>query len=208
MLISFERQLIEQLNLARYLQDKQAFLQEIFQFSRDFFGLHNQLRFFMPDGFEAAEGLTDPVSGDICLNSALWPSLPALSPLQTMLHELRHSIQAARPALFPPEIAVNNTHVIQFDGTGYLIRGGEIVTVKLPGEQSYYTELYLASPCERDANAFAHRCLKAAGAGAEADEHYKFWSPRWTHFTEAQANHEFLNAAACIDRLAAEEEQT
>jgi len=208
MLLSFERQLIEQLNLARYLQDKQAFLQEIFQFSRDFFNLHNQLRFSMPAGFETAEGLTDPVSGDICLNAGLWPSLPEISPLQTMLHELRHSIQAARPALFPPEIAVNNTHVIQFDGTGYLIRGGEIVTVKLPGEQSYYTELYLASPCERDANAFAHRCLKAAGAGAEADEHYQFWSPRGTHFTEAQANHEFLNAAACIDRLAAEEEPT
>lgn len=208
MLQSFERALMEQLNLARYLQDKQAFLLEVFQFSRSFFDLKNRLRFSMPPGFETAEGLTDPVSGDICLNAALWPGLPWLSPLQTLLHELRHSIQATRPELFPPEIAVNNTHVIQFDGTGYRIRGSEAVTVKLPGAQDYYTELYLASPCERDANAFAHRCLKAAGAGAEADEHYQFWSPRWTHFTEAQATDEFLNAAAEIDRLAAEEEPT
>lgn len=209
MLAQFEKDVIAKLDLKAWSKatpaEKKAAMTELFDFAKKVFSLTIRLSFIMPDGFEMAYGLSDPVTGDIHINELRWASCDPIDPLFFFLHELRHSVQASHLALFPQEYALNSRYIIQFDGTGYKVENGTITSVRLEGTQDYFTELYLASPCERDANAFAYRCLKAAGADAHIDALYHMWSPEYRYFSEESALDEFKKAAAEINRLTAKQ---
>lgn len=71
----------------------------------------------------------------------------------------------------------------------------------MSGAHSYFTELYLSTPCERDANAFAYRSLKAAEATGHIDALYDKWSPKFLIFREEDALDEFFKAVTEIDHL-------
>ncbi len=206
MLAQFEKDMIAKLDLSKWSaadsNQKKGIMEDLFAFARNVFSLKIKLSFTMPEGFEMAYGLSNPSTGDIHINEALWTSCESIEPLFFFLHEVRHSIQSSHPELFPQEYALNSRYIIQFDGTGYKVENGQITTVSLTGTQDYFTELYLASPCERDANAFAYRCLKAADAGERIDALYHMWSPEYRYFSEEHALDEFLKAAAEIERLA------
>lgn len=208
MLERFEKNVIAKLDLKEWNSAdnarKKAIMSALFEYAGDVFRLKSRLFFTMPKGFEQANGLSDPSTGDIHINESLWASCGPIEPLFFFLHEIRHSIQSSHPELFPKEYEINSHYVIQFDGTGYKVDGDEIEEVKMDGEQGYFTELYLASPCEQDANAFAYRCLKAAGAGSAADALYEMWSPEYRYFRAEDALGEFMKAVERIDRLAAE----
>ncbi len=204
MLEVFERNLIAQLNLGAWQigdsENRKAIMGKLFDFAKAAFDLKPQLYFTMPEGFEQAYGLSNPVTGDIHVNEVIWDQCDPIDPLFYFLHELRHSIQSSNPQLFSEAHQLNCIYLIQFDGTGYKVDGGDIRAVRLEGEQGYFTELYLASPCEQDANAFAYRCLKAAGATERLDELYAMWSPRYVYFTKEEALAEFYKTVSEIDR--------
>ena len=207
MLAQFEKDMIAKLDLSKWSaadsNQKKGIMEDLFAFARNVFSLKIKLSFTMPEGFEMAYGLSNPSTGDIHINEALWTSCGSIEALFFFLHEVRHSIQSSHPELFPQEYALNSRYIIQFDGTGYKVENGKITAVHLIGTQDYFTELYLASPCERDANAFAYRCLKAAGADERIDALYRMWSPGFRHFSEEAALDEFIKAAAEIERLSA-----
>lgn len=209
MLAQFEKDMIAKLDLPKWStadsMQKKSIMEGLFDFARNVFSLKIRLSFTMPEGFEMAYGLSNPSTGDIHINEALWTSCGSIEPLFFFLHELRHSVQASHLALFPQEYALNSRYIIQFDGTGYKVENGTLTSVRLEGTQDYFTELYLASPCERDANAFAYRCLKAAGADTHVDALYHMWSPEYRYFSEESALDEFKKAAAEIERLTAKQ---
>ena len=207
-LTDYEKQIAGLLDYPRYIsgdaEAKKALMREILRFTNDYFGMGTELYFTMPEGFEAAHGLTDPDTGNIRVNEALFDDGAPFLPLFIFLHELRHAIQKARVELFSKEIAVNCSHMIQFDGTGYYVDGETVITVKLDGEQAFYTELYLGSPAEMDANGFAYRLLRPICDDEALSEHYRIWSPSYTIIPKENMLDEFMKAAKRIDRLAEE----
>lgn len=211
MLNKLEQAVIRALDVGQWCAadspQKELLLTNLLQSANETAGMHLRLSFSMPEGYESAYGLSDPPTGTIFVNRALWPSCAPLDPLYYFLHELRHGIQTALPKLFSADFALNRRYVIQFDGTGFRMDGNKVITVHLTGDQAYFTELYLASPCELDANAFAWRCLKAAGAPAKLEALRAMWSPRFCFFPEEKADEEFRKAAHEIERLASAQEQ-
>ncbi len=208
MLHTLEQEIIGHLHLDEWQaadhDQKKSIMQGLFQLAKDAFQLDIQLLFSMPFGFEAAYGLADPVTGDIRVNEAKWPACDPIEPLYYFLHELRHAIQSARPELFPRGIEINSRYMIQFDGVGYKVDGDDVITVKLEGSRGYFTDLYLASPSERDANLFAYRCLKAAGASGRLEQIHAMWTPKFHYFTEENAPDEFMKTVSEIERLSNE----
>lgn len=207
-LSDYEKQIAGRLDYPRYIsgdaEAKKAIFSEILRFTNEYFGMSTELFFTMPEGFEAAHGLTDPDTGNIRVNEALFDDGAPFLPLFIFLHELRHAIQQARTELFSNEIAVNCSHMIQFDGTGYFVDGDTVIAVKLGGEQAFYTELYLGSPAEMDANKFAYDMLRPVCADEALTEHYRIWTPSYKIIPKERMLEEFLKAAERIDRLAEE----
>ena len=204
----YEKQIAGLVDYPRWLsadnEAKKAILKAILNFTNDYFDMGTELFFTMPEGFEAAQGLTDPDTGNIRVNAALFDDGAPFLPLFIFLHELRHAIQKERTELFSEEIAMNCSHIIQFDGTGYLVDGDTVITVKLDGEQAFYTELYLGSPAEMDANRFAYDLLRPVCDDEGLHEHYRIWSPSYTLIPKEHMLDEFMKACEQIDRLAAQ----
>ncbi len=193
----FEKQVISSLSAKH--ADPKPLAESLLALACDCFGLSLVLSFNMPSGYETANALFDPVVSTVYCN----PSSDSTTPVKLLfffLHELRHALQAFCPHLFSESIRLNNRYVIQYDGTAYRLSEGEWQAVKLGGEEDYYTELYLASPGERDANAFAYRCLNGL-YGKETDDLFAAWTPQWRYFSEGEAEAEFLKAVTEIDRL-------
>ena len=211
MLRSFEDALTKKLDLDRWSRgdaaERRAMLTELFDYASAKFSLPMELHFEKPEGADASFALADPMTGNIHVNESRWRTCDPADPLFYFLRELRRAVQSARPDLFPPEIALNERYVIQFDGTCYRVEDDWVSLVKLEGSEDYFTELYLSSPCQTDANDFAHRCLKNAGAGRRADELRAMWAPGFRLFSREQAEEEFLKAVREIDRLLDEDEQ-
>ena len=207
-LSDYEKQIAGRLDYPRYIsgdaEAKKAIFNEILRFTNEYFGMSTELFFTMPEGFEAAHGLTDPDTGNIRVNEALFDDGAPFLPLFIFLHELRHAIQKARVELFSKEIAVNCSHMIQFDGTGYSVDGDTVTAVKLGGEQEFYTELYLGSPAEMDANKFAYDMLRQVCADEALEDHYRIWTPSYRIIPKERMLEEFMKAAERIDRLAEE----
>ena len=185
-------------------EKRKAMLQHIHDQACAAFDLPIRLSFTMPEGYELANGLSDPATGDIRINEALWQQCDPIEPLFFFVHELRHSMQSVHPEDFAAAYALNSRYVLQFDGTAYKFGDHGMQTVQLSGSADYFVELYLASPCERDANTFAYQVLKAAGAKGFIDTLYAIWTPKYTLFAEKDALTEYLKAVAEIDRLIAE----
>lgn len=205
-LTDYERRVAGLIDYSRWLSGgtdaKKALMNSILQFTNEYFGMETELFFDMPEGFEAANGLTDPDTGNISVNEALFGGHDAFLPLFIFLHELRHGIQQARTELFSKEIAMNCAHIIQFDGTGYSIRGKDVITVKMEGTREFYTELYLGSPVEMDANRFAYEMLRPVCDDEALEEHYRIWTPSYTIIPKERMLEEFINACKQIDMLA------
>ena len=210
MLRSFEDALTKKLDLERWSRgdaaERRAMLTELFDYASAKLSLPMGLLFEKPEGVDASFALADPMTGDIHINESRWRTGDPVDPLFYFLKELRRAAQSARPELFPPEIALNDRYVIQFDGTCYRVEDEWVSLVKLEGSEDYFTELFLASPCQTDANDFALRCLKNAGAGRRADELHAMWAPGYHLFPKEKAREEFMNAVRAIDRLLSEEE--
>lgn len=197
-LLALEQEVTEQIQSTHTNIPIKTIMQHVFQLAKDGLKLNIKLCFTMPEGFEQAYGVTNPVTGDIHVNEALWDPSNPVEPLFYFLHELRHAIQAAHPDWFSRAIQLNARYILQYDGTAYKIEQHEILEVKLPGEQAYFTELYLASPAEVDANAFAYRCLSGVG-GEKLERLYAMWSPEYRYFSREEADDEFLKAVEAIE---------
>ena len=197
-LLALEQEVTEQIQSTYVNTPIKTVLQRVFQLAKDGLNLNIKLCFTMPEGFEQAYGVTNPVTGDIHVNEALCNPSNPVEPLFYFLHELRHAIQAAHPDWFSKAIQRNARYILQYDGTAYKIEHHEILEVKLPGEQAYFTELYLASPAEVDANAFAYRCLYGVG-GETLEQLYAMWTPEYRYFSREEADSEFLKAVEAIE---------
>lgn len=197
-LLALEQEVTEQIQSTYANTPIKTILQRVFQLAKDGLNLNIKLCFTMPEGFEQAYGVTNPVTGNIHVNEALCSPSNLVEPLFYFLHELRHAIQAAHPDWFSEAIQRNARYILQYDGTAYKIENNEILEVKLPGEQAYFTELYLASPAEVDANAFAYRCLSGVG-GEKLERLYAMWSPEYRYFSREEADDEFLKAVEAIE---------
>lgn len=173
-------------------------MERIFLPVKETLELLTELCYTMPEGFEQAYGVTDPITGDIHVNEALWADSDPVAPLFYFLHELRHAMQTAHPEWFSRAVQLNARYILQYDGTAYKLEHHEILEVKLSGEQAYFTELYLASPAEMDANAFTYRCLSGVG-GQKLEALYAMWLPRYTYFSPENAEAEFLKAVREIE---------
>ena len=206
----YENLIVELIDYRKWLSGdastKKQMMQEILRFSNGYFGMDVELSFTLPEGFEAANGLMDPETGDIMVNESLFDDPREFLPLFIFLHELRHGIQKAKTELFSEEIAVNCEHIIQFDGTGYRVEGKTVTTVQMEGPREFFTELYLGSPAEIDANRFAYETLRQFGDDEALEEHYRIWSPSYKVIPEENMLGEFLKACEQIDRLANEAE--
>lgn len=210
-LSEYERRIAGSIDYQRWLSGstdtKKAMMSDILQFTNGFFGMSVGLSFSMPQGFESALGLTDPGSGDIMVNGDLFGDSRQFLPLFIFLHELRHGIQKNKAELFPEETALNSSHVIQFDGTCYRIDGETVTTVRLDGAQEYFTELYLGSPAETDANRFAYDMLRRVCDDEALEEHFRLWSPTYKIISEDDMPGEFLKVCERIDVLAEEQKK-
>lgn len=197
-LSALEQKVTEQLQLTYTNTSTKTIMQHVFQLAKEELELNINLCYTMPEGFQQAYGVTNPVTGDIHVNEALWDPSNPVEPLFYFLHELRHAIQAAHSDWFSRAIQLNARYILQFDGTAYKIEQHEILEVKLPGEQAYFTELYLASPAEVDANAFAYRCLSGVG-GEKLERLYAMWTPEYRYFSKEEADGQFLKAVEAIE---------
>lgn len=166
-----------------------ANMETIFLYTKDYFGLSCCLSFQMPEGYENAFGLYDPLIQTLFLNQNL-PITSSIHPLYYFLHELRHAIQYSCPELFSQEIRISLPYVVQYDGACFKMGNGRWLSTHLDGEQSWFTELYLSLPYELDANQFALTILSNTTAAqlypSQLEQLRNLWLPKCRYFSPAE----------------------
>ncbi len=197
---NFEKQ------LPAYLDGKNKPVKEViaeaYKFTRNYFKLPINICYDMPEGFETANGMFRAPEMKIYVNKELFGNRENYEILFYFFHELRHTLQFYFEEMFPEIMGISNRFFVQYDGTCYTLVDGEYIAEKLEGEEAYFTDLYLASPCEKDANDFAYRVLAQSDyKGEKLEKLYKFWRPKYTYFTEQQSDSEFLKIAEKVENI-------
>ena len=123
-------------------------------------GLALHLCFEMPEGFEGADGMFDPDSRTVYINTVFPEGTPDYVRAFFLFHELRHAAQYLCPERFSDLIRRSLGYVIQYDGTCYKLVNGEYMECKLEGGEEVFTDLYMGQPHEMDANRFAYEQVK------------------------------------------------
>ncbi len=136
------------------------YMQDVLAYTNQYFGMHYQLKSQMPAGYELAFGLADEDTHTIYVNRSEQMHVSDHELTFHFLHELRHAVQYANPSLFSDIVLQSLKYVFQYDGKVFYKVNGNWHTYQIAGDQDYLLELYLASPCEVDANTFALRIVE------------------------------------------------
>lgn len=131
-------------------------------------GLALKLSFEMPEGFEGADGMFDPDSRTVYINTDFPERTPDAVRAFFLLHELRHAAQYLRPEQFSDMIRKSLGYVIQYDGTCYKLVNGEYLECCLEGGEERFTNLYAGQPHEKDANTYAYEAARKLYGDSEA----------------------------------------
>ena len=158
-------------------------------------GLALHMCFEMPEGFEGADGMFDPDSRTVYINTDFPEGTPDFVRAFFLFHELRHAAQYLCPARFSELIRRSLGYVIQYDGTCYKLVNGEYIECKLEGGEEAFTDLYMGQPHEMDANRFAYEQVKKLyGDSEKLREMYEERKPK-----EAIAEEKYVEVYGMID---------
>ena len=158
-------------------------------------GLALHLCFEMPEGFEGADGMFDPDSRTVYINTDFPEGTPDFVRAFFLFHELRHASQYLCPERFSELIRRSLGYVIQYDGTCYKRVNGEYIECKLEGGEEAFTDLYMGQPHEMDANRFAYEQVKKLyGDSEKLREMYEERKPK-----EAIAEEKYVEVYGMID---------
>ena len=158
-------------------------------------GLALHLCFEMPEGFEGADGMFDPDSRTVYINTDFPEGTPDFVRTYFLFHELRHAAQYLCPERFSELIRRSLGYVIQYDGTCYKLVNGGYIECKLEGGEETFTDLYMGQPHEMDANRFAYEQVKKLyGDSEKLREMYEERKPK-----EAIAEEKYVEVYGMID---------
>ena len=158
-------------------------------------GLALHLCFEMPEGFEGADGMFDPDSRTVYINTDFPEGTPDFVRAFFLFHELRHAAQYLCPERFSELIRRSIGYVIQYDGTCYKLVNGDYAACELEGGEERFTELYMGQPHEMDANRFAYEQVKKLyGDSEKLREMYEERKPK-----EAIAEEKYVEVYGMID---------
>lgn len=158
-------------------------------------GLALHMCFEMPEGFEGADGMFDPDSRTVYINTDFPEGTPDFVRAFFLFHELRHAAQYLCPERFSELIRRSLGYVIQYDGTCYKLVNGEYIEFKLEGGEEVFTDLYMGQPHEMDANRFAYEQVKKLYGDSETlREMYEERKPK-----EAIAEEKYVEVYGMID---------
>ena len=133
----------------------------------------------MPEGYETANGMFDPVCNKLFINKGSLKALPEYEQLFYLYHELRHASQYLRPEKYDDMICKSRFYAIMYDGACFKLVGEEWKECRPEGSGEFFSEMYLGQPYEIDANKYAYEKVKAIeGNSAELEELYAFWTPK------------------------------
>lgn len=177
---SFENELA-----AIQLTDSEQYMHDALSLANRCFGMQYTLSFAMPEGYALAFGLTQDEAQTVYVNRSC--DLTDIEASFYFLHELRHAIQYRNPALFSPMVTKSLEYTFQYDGKVFYKANGEWKCHQLQGAPDYLSELYLASPCEVDANAFACKHAERLFPAASLEDLRRLWMPRYTFFKPEDA---------------------
>ena len=158
-------------------------------------GLALHMCFEMPEGFEGADGMFDPDSRTVYINTDFPEGTPDFVRAYFLFHELRHAAQYLCPERFSELIRRSLGYVIQYDGTCYKLVNVEYIECKLEGGEEAFTDLYMGQPHEMDANRFAYEQVKKLyGDSEKLREMYEERKPK-----EAIAEEKYVEVYGMID---------
>ena len=158
-------------------------------------GLDLRLCTEMPEGFEGADGMFDPDSRTVYINTDFPEGTPDFIRAFFLFHELRHAAQYLCPERFSELIRRSLGYVIQYDGTCYKLVNGEYIECRLEGGEEVFTNLYAGQPHEVDANRFAYEQVqKLYGDSEKLREMYEERKPK-----EAIAEEKYVEVYGMID---------
>ena len=158
-------------------------------------GLALHMCFEMPEDFEGADGMFDPDSRTVYINTDFPEGTPDFVRAFFLFHELRHASQYLCPERFSELIRRSLGYVIQYDGTCYKLVNGEYIECKLEGGEEAFTDLYMGQPHEMDANRFAYEQVKKLyGDSEKLREMYEERKPK-----EAIAEEKYAEVYGMID---------
>lgn len=156
---------------------------EIKSIFKDFVAKENldvKLSFEMPKGYETAFGTFDNCTNTLYLNFELLKN-SRVRLIFNLFHELRHVMQYQKPERFVSIVLKSLPYVIMWDGTCMKLVEGNWRECKLSGDKSFFLQMYLSLPYERNANKFAYEKTKEfvlEDALAELDEIYQNTKPQ------------------------------
>jgi len=129
----------------------------------------------MPAGYETAYGTYVPETKTLHLNTALLADAPPAEALFTLYHELRHAEQYQHPERFSQAIRQSLPYVILYNGQCFKQTAQGWHSCQLPGDEAWFTQVYLSLPYEQDANEDACRHLEQRDL--DASKLRQFWLP-------------------------------
>ena len=142
--------------------------------------LNIKLSFDMPEGYENANGTYDFEKRTLFYNSRMLSESDDYEQVFYLFHELRHALQYERPEEFSEEIRKSLPYIVMYNGQCCKLVGGKYIECTLDGEETYFTELYLNTPYEIDANEYAaEKCRELFPEKTDAiKELLEWWLPK------------------------------
>ncbi|MGL5153179.1 MAG: hypothetical protein ACRC7N_21680 [Clostridium sp.] len=137
----------------------------------------------MPVGYENANAMINTLENKIYFNIEKAKMDDSITPIYSLIHEIRHAIQYKYKSLFNSILVRSLDYVIMYDGNAYKIVENEWKHCKLDKDIGYCTEIYLLSPNEQDANKFAYEYLMkiVPEIKDDLDDILNFWMPRYEY---------------------------
>lgn len=138
-----------------------------------------QLSYDMPQGYETAYGSFDVTKNTLFINRQMLKNSEEYQSLFYLFHELRHAMQYCHPEQFDENIQKSCHYSILYNGICSKLVDNKWKSCVLSGEQEYFTNAYLNSLHEIDANTFAYKMVKSVlGQSLQLEALYNWWMPK------------------------------
>ena len=137
------------------------------------------LSYHMPQGYETAYGSFDVTKNTLFINQQMLADSAEYQSLFYLFHELRHAMQYLYPEQFSEQIQKSCQYSILYNGICSKLVDNSWKSCVLSGEQEYFTNAYLNSLHEIDANTFAYNMVKSVlGHSQQLETLYNWWMPK------------------------------
>lgn len=137
------------------------------------------LSYDMPQGYETAYGSFDVTQNTLYINNQLLAESDEYQSLFYLFHELRHAMQYSHPEQFDERIQKSSRYSILYNGICSKLIDNQWKTCKIDGSEEYFTNAYLNSLHEIDANTFAYNMvISVLGHSKQLETLYNWWMPK------------------------------